>query len=89
MNSLIIAGLPGAIALLWLLAALSRRLGAVTKQPPLYRLFYLSMALISLGALWQLSAPTAPQPLADLAILLGLLIALAVAWHYWSWLLYE
>ncbi len=89
MNTLIIAALPGAIALLWLLAALSRRLGNVTKQPPLYRLFYLSMALIGLGAAWQLSAPTAPQPLADLAILLGLLIALAVAWHYWSWLLYE
>ncbi|MCS6870539.1 MAG: hypothetical protein RML95_05335 [Anaerolineae bacterium] len=91
MNILIVAALHGIIALLWLLAALSRRLGAVTKQPPLYRLFYLSMALISLSALWQVSAPFDPQQtlLANLLSLIALLIALFAAWRYWSWLLYE
>lgn len=91
MNVLIVAALPGAIALLWLLAALSRRLGAVTKQPPLYRLFYLSMALISIGGLWQLAAPNkVQQPLiADVLVLIGLLSALFAAWRYWGWLIYE
>lgn len=91
MNILIVAALHGIIALLWLLAALSRRLGAVTKQPPLYRLFYLSTALISLSALWQVSAPFDPQQtlLANLLSLIALLIALFAAWRYWSWLLYE
>lgn len=91
MNILIVAALHGALAILWLLAALSRRLGAVTKQPPLYRLFYVSMALISLGALWQIGAPSHGQQnlIANAMIVIGLLIALFAAWHYWSWLLYE
>lgn len=91
MNILIVAALHGALALLWLLAALSRRLGAVTKQPPLYRLFHVSMALISFGALWQIGAPSDMQQnlSADAIIVIGLLIALFAAWRYWSWLLYE
>lgn len=91
MNILIVAALHGVIALLLLLAALSRRLGAVTKQPPLYRLFYVSVALIALSALWQAYSPARSQErvLADSLSAIGLAVALGVAWRYWSWLFYE
>ncbi len=91
MNILIVAALHGVIALLWLLAALSRRLGDVTKQPPLYRLLYLSIALVVFGALWQVNSPARSQErlIADAISLIGLAIALGVVWRYWSWLLYE
>jgi hypothetical protein len=90
-NILIVAALHGVIALLWLLAALSRRLGDVTKQPPLYRLLYLSIALVVFGALWQVNSSARSQErlIADAISLIGLAIALGVAWRYWSWLLYE
>jgi predicted permease len=90
-NILIVAALHGVIALLWLLAALSRRLGDVTKQPPLYRLLYLSMALVAFGALWQVNAPPRSQErlIADAISLIGLAVALGVVWRYWNWLLYE
>ncbi|PJF36104.1 MAG: hypothetical protein CUN49_07215 [Candidatus Thermofonsia Clade 1 bacterium] len=87
MNVLVLAALHGLMALLWLFAALSRKLGAVTKQRPLYRLLYMSMALLIFGAFGQLSAPT--RLLADVLSLLALLIALFVVWRYWNWLLYE
>lgn len=87
MNVLVLAALHGLMVLLWLFAALSRKLGAVTKQRPLYRLLYMSMALLIFSAFGQLSAPT--RLLADVLSLLALLIALFVVWHYWNWLLYE
>jgi hypothetical protein len=63
----------------------------VTKQPPLYRLLYLSIALVVFGALWQVNSPARSQErlIADAISLIGLAIALGVAWRYWSWLLYE
>ncbi len=77
-------------------ALLSERLGAVTKRPPLYRWFFISIVLVSLGLAFRVTAsgPSAnlndqSALIYDLLIVAGLLLAVIVAWSYWGWLLRE
>ncbi|MEP7284875.1 MAG: hypothetical protein ABI947_03805 [Chloroflexota bacterium] len=85
------------IALL-VLALLSQRLGAVTRHSPLYRWFYVSVALVAISLGWRLLGMIAPEQfnhdaqsalVYDAPLAVGLLIAVVVAWRYWSWLLSE
>jgi hypothetical protein len=88
---------PASIALaLVVLASFSRRLGEVTKRPPLYRWFLVGAALVSLSIVLRLftldpagrlSAQVAL--LYDVPLVMGLLVSVIVAWRYWGWLLYE
>lgn len=91
MNALLFFALHGVLALLLLLAVLSRRLGNVTKHSPLHRVIYLSAVMVALGALLSLWQPllSAEGLAASVLIISGLLAALLAAWHYWGWVLYE
>ncbi len=91
MNALLVFALHGVLALLLLLAALSRRLGNVTKRPPLHRLIYLGAGTVILGALLSLWLPSLSLEglAASVLIISGLLAVLLVAWRYWGWVLYE
>jgi hypothetical protein len=82
------------------LALLSQRLGAVTKRPPLYRWYFLSVAIIGVAVILRimsLSAPVGPDfdydnmmtLLYDIALVIGLSLAVMIAWRYWGWLLSE
>jgi hypothetical protein len=82
------------------LALLSQRLGAVTKRPPLYRWFFLSVAIIGVAIILRvigLSVPDGPDIdfgnmitlLYDFALVIGLSLAVVIAWRYWGWLLSE
>jgi hypothetical protein len=92
-------GLVGPISIIVVLiviAQLSHRLGAVTKRPPLYRAFYVSAALIALGVLARLlniakgaEFDYDAAVLYDVPLVVGLVLAVVVAWNYWSWLLSE
>ena len=91
-----LAGPASVVIALIVMAQLSQRLGAVTKRAPLYRWFYLSVALM-IGALFvRLITLFMPDSLgADAALYYdvpqaaSLIIAVIVAWRYWSWLLNE
>lgn len=107
----VILGLAGSLALLsiiyalFILAALSQRIGQVRKMPPLYRGFYFGAAALIIaffGRLLRVSALLAsPEKLTflndDLFYLLiyylpltvGLTVSLVITWRYWSWLLRE
>jgi hypothetical protein len=92
-------GLIGPIAIiiaLLVMASLSQRLGAVTRRTPLYRWFYISAVFVMGGLIWRFLTLVAPDifghqnPLLyDIPLAVGLVIALVVAWRYWSWLLSE
>src|SRR4051812_5232386 len=94
-----ILGLAGPIAIviaLLVMALLSQRLGAVTRRAPLYRWFFVSVACVSVGLIWRFLSLIAPDQMGhanpiyyDVPLALGLVIALIVAWRYWSWLLSE
>jgi hypothetical protein len=78
------------------IASLSRRLGAVTRRPPLYRWLFVGATLICLGIVFRLASMDEMGSLRDRGALLydapvvaGLLIAVVVTWRYWGWLLYE
>jgi dipeptide/tripeptide permease len=100
-NLLAFLGICGPVAImitLVIMALLSQRLGAVTKRPPLYRWFYVGVALIGISVimrLTELSASGSPghdytaTVLHDALIAAGLSLAVVVAWRYWSWLLHE
>src|SRR5215468_4427134 len=96
-NILAFLGLLGPISViiaLVVIAQLSQRLGAVTKRPPIYRWFYVSVALVMLSVLERLVALVIPNAfssglLYDLPFAAGLVIAVVIAWRYWSWLLSE
>lgn len=86
------------IVALIVIALLSQRLGEVTKRAPLYRWFFLSAALVSVSVIWRIFGLIIPDmPMRDvdaelfydLPLALGLVIAVVVAWRYWSWLLSE
>jgi chromate transport protein ChrA len=90
---------PAAIIItLVIMALLSQRLGAVTKRPPLYRWFYVSVALIGISMILRLAKLSAPDSVErgytaavfhDVLMAAGLSLAVIVAWRYWSWLLHE
>ena len=100
-NLLALLGICGPIAImitLVIMALLSQRLGAVTKRPPFYRWFYVSVALIGisvmlrlaeLGASGSLERDYTATVLHDALIAAALSLAVVVAWRYWSWLLHE
>ena len=109
MNVLI--GLAGSLGLLavtftlFILAALSQRMGEVRKMPPLYRGFFLGAACLIIALLVRFLRVSAllasPEGLAFLSdnrfylltyhmpLALGLTVSLWVVWKYWSWLLRE
>lgn len=98
-------GLLAVIYTLFILAALSQRMGQVRKMPPLYRGFYLSAACLIAALLVRflrvsalLASPEEPAFLNDsrfylltyhVPLAFGLTVSLWVAWRYWSWLLRE
>jgi len=91
-----VSGLAAVMVVLYILAALSRRLGAVTKMKPYYRGFYVAMAClaIAIGAA-VLRQPMMPSDLSIylflfyLPLLLSGIISLVVAYRYWGWLFRE
>lgn len=101
MDSLFIALLsfvgPASIILaLVVMASLSRRLGEVTRRPPLYRWFFVGAALVGLSMVLRLVKLDSSGQLGtqaalfyDVPLVGGLLISVIVAWRYWGWLLYE
>jgi len=92
-----VSGLAAVMVVLYILAALSRRLGAVTKMKPYYRGFYVAMAClavaIGVAVLWPPLAAATPSDLSVylfyLPLLLSGVISLVVAYRYWGWLLRE
>jgi hypothetical protein len=92
-----LAGPSGIIIALLVVAALSQRLGAVTRRTPLYRWFYVSAVAVGLGLVLRLLDIFLPEQINlianplyyDVPLLVGLIIAVVIAWRYWSWLLSE
>lgn len=96
-------GLASLIYAFLILAQLGRKLGAVTKMPPYYRVYYVAVSFLGLALLMRLvrasvfSSP--PQDtfalyaplfylwLYHLPLALGVTIGLATTWYYWHWLL--
>ena len=99
---LLAAFLPVSIAgMLLVLASLSYRLGAVTRQPPHYHWFYLAFVLASSSAVIRILAvgeeksgvPLQEMPVDRLLpygipLVLALGVGVRTAWHYWAWLVY-
>ena len=89
----------------FILARLSKKLGAVTRLPPFYRWFWVGTGFLGLALISQLLRITAvlteqtSYPLLNdptfylvtyhLPFAIGVSIGLAVTWRYWSWLLTE
>jgi predicted tellurium resistance membrane protein TerC len=100
-NLLALLGIVGPVAImiaLVIMALLSQRLGAVTKRPPLYRWFYVSVALVGISMILRVVSLDVPDLLEhdyatailhDVLMAAGLSLALIVTWRYWSWLLHE
>ncbi len=100
-----VIGLAAVTYTLYILANLSRRLGAVTKMPPYYRGFYFAIGLLTLSILARVmlnSVELAPElstgivnvPWFSLVayhtpFALAMVISVAVAWRYWIWLFKE
>ncbi len=87
-------GPASVIVALIVIAQLSQRLGAVTKRPSIYRWYYVSVALVALSVVERLIALIVPNAfntalLYDIPFAAALVIAVVVAWRYWSWLLSE
>jgi hypothetical protein len=98
-------GLAAVAYMLYIFANLSQRLGAVTKMPPYYRGFYVAIGLLTISILARVmlnSVALAPQlstgivgaPLFSLIgyhipFVLAVVISVALAWRYWSWLFKE
>ena len=91
-----VSGLAAVMVVLYILAALSRRLGAVTKMKPYYRGFYAAIAGIAFAiGVAILRQPIMPSDLSVylflfyLPLLLSGIISLVVAFRYWGWLFRE
>ncbi len=98
-------GLFGNIAIIiamMVMGLLSRRLGDVTRTPPVYRGFFIGAGLIAVSVLARvmnigrgLEAAVAISGDPVWALLyvglpaIGISIGVAAAWRYWSWLLAE
>lgn len=89
------------IIMLWVMAQISRRFGEVTHRPPLYRGFYVAMALmlfplvvrlLAIGladdARKDLGGNSVEALFHDLPLALGVTLGVIVAWRYWGWLVY-
>jgi hypothetical protein len=99
------AGLIAVIHIVFILAELSQRLGAVTKMPKYYRGFYLGAVLLFVALLTRLlrinSYYTSPPTVAflnddlfylivySLPLALGATIILLITLRYWGWLFKE
>lgn len=79
-------------------AILSARLGAVTKMPPRYRLFWIGLAGIVIAGAGRLLAIAGLIGADDgwlllllyyLPLALGLCSSLIAVFYYWRWLLHE
>ncbi len=100
-----IIGLLGVAFMLYIFANLSRRLGAVTKMRPYYRGLYVAIGLLTISGLARVAlnslelAPELGAGISDIPLFslvayhipftLAMVISVALAWHYWSWLLKE
>lgn len=100
-----VIGLIAVLYMLYILANLSQRLGAVTKLKPYYRGFYVAMALLAISLLARVSLGSmalsteygAEMPgylLLVLAVyhvpfVAAMALSVAIAWRYWSWLFKE
>lgn len=98
--TLLSAAAPLALMLaLGVLAQISRRFGEVMRRPPLYRLYYAALALLSVPlGVRLLAAGFSAQQQARLGghsagallyavpLLLAIVLALGVTWWYWGWL---
>ncbi len=97
--------LIGVIYMLYIFSVLSRKLGGVTKMPPLYRGFYVAIGLMGLALLtsWlMLTVRVTPDLLPAawreenlyrvifvVALAVAVTLGLGVAWRYWGWLFKE
>jgi hypothetical protein len=100
-----VIGLAAVAYMLFIFANLSRRLGAVTKMPPYYRGFYVAIGLLTISILARVtlnsmafapeqstgivSAPWFSLVAYHIPFGLAMVISVALAWHYWSWLFKE
>jgi len=92
-------GMTAIAGMLVMLALLSWRLGRVTRATTYYRVFFVAMTLVLMGAVarfWVFINPHDAQYDSIAWILVyngmpavGLTLGVIVAWHYWSWLLAE
>ena len=100
-----IAAVGGLIYALLILADLSKRLGDVSKNPPLYRGLHIAAGFLALAGLGRAILPhsldrplltatflettTAEALLFLLPLAVGMTISLYVVWYYWGWLIKE
>lgn len=100
-----VIGLVAVAYMLYIFANLSRRLGAVTKMPPYYRGFYVAIGLLTISILARVtlnsvalapelstgivSAPFFSPVVYQIPFVLAMVISVALAWRYWSWLFKE
>lgn len=93
-----LSGLASVGVVIYVLAVLSGRLGAVARMRPFYRLFYPGMAgvLIAMaGRLWVIAGlvdrhdTVVTLLIYYLPLLLGLGLSLFSIWYYWRWLIRE
>lgn len=93
------------IVLFYILARLSEKFGSVIKMAPIYRYYYLSLALVTIGWITHLLVsgvnPTSNSGTAwmlapwflflayHLPLASGVTLALVITWRYWSWLITE
>jgi hypothetical protein len=88
-------GMYAAACVVWVMARLSRRLGAVTGGPRVYRIAYASVSLLSLAGTARLlldfgqASPFARLIAYDLPLMVGAVSAAVVTVRYWGWLLHE
>jgi len=102
LSTLLSATAPLALMItLWVMAQISRRFGEVTHRPPLYRAFYVALALLicplgvrllALGLtenqIMGLGGNTLEALLHDLPLAASITLAVLVTWRYWGWLVY-
>ncbi len=100
-----VIGLIAVAYMLYIFANLSRRLGAVTKMPPYYRGFYVAIGLLTISILARVtlnsvalapelstgivSAPFFSLVVYQIPFVLAMVVSVALAWRYWSWLFKE
>jgi len=91
-----VVGLAGVMYLLYIFAALSRRLGAVTKMKPYYRGFYAAMLAVAVAAVASVLRQSGLGLEGrlyvfsyHLPLVAAGLISLIIASRYWGWLFLE
>lgn len=94
MNGLLAAlGLAGPLSLivaLLVIALLSQRLGAITKQIRAYRWLFVAIGVMTAAIITQLRVfDPVDNEIYPLLMACGLTIAVGTVWYYWGWLLSE